>query len=324
MGRFRKQICRFVLDYFEQTYSKELGEHWHTVREVLTDRGLWQYAVLLNNYQNTVQTEKHLLALGYHILSNDNYSNNQRSIKCYISRRAGKFPSQRHQTGKIKDYYVLNASSLLPVLALDVKDGEMVLDMCAAPGGKSIALLQCASPGLLHCNEPDAHRSVWLRKTLESFVPPSHMDVLSTSQLDGRLIGKLYASSYDKVLVDAPCSNDRSWLFSSDSETAQSRISERKILPVIQTELLRSAINALKPGGTLVYSTCTLSRAENSNVISDILNSRSDVTPVDLSHLIRTLSHEFRFAEQVPYGLLVIPDKRKSWGPMFVSKLIKK
>ncbi|XP_040194658.1 tRNA (cytosine(34)-C(5))-methyltransferase, mitochondrial [Rana temporaria] len=323
MGRFRKQICRFVLDYFDQAYSKELGDHWHAVREVLTDPGLWQYAVLLNNYQNTVETENHLLMLGYHRLSSDNFSNNQKLMKCYISKKPGKFPSQRHQSGKIKDYYILNASSLLPVLALDIKDGEMVLDMCAAPGGKSVTLLQCASPELLHCNEPDVHRSMWLRKTLESFVPLSHMNVLSTTQLDGRLIGKLYASSYDKVLVDAPCSNDRSWLFSSDTERAKSRISERKILPVIQTELLRSAINALRPGGTLVYSTCTLSKAENSDVISDVLNSCSDVTSLDLSHLAKTLSNEFRFAEQVPHGLLVLPDKGKSWGPMFVSKLIK-
>lgn len=85
----------------------------------------------------------------------------------------------------------------------------------------------------------------------------------------------------------------------------------------------RSAINALRPGGTLVYSTCTLSKAENSDVISGVLNSCSDVTSLDLSHLAKTLSNEFRFAEQVPHGLLVLPDKGKSWGPMFVSKLIK-
>lgn len=85
----------------------------------------------------------------------------------------------------------------------------------------------------------------------------------------------------------------------------------------------RSAINALRSGGTLVYSTCTLSKAENSNVISDILNSCHNVIPADLSHMTKSLSHEFRFAEEIPHGFLVIPDKGKSWGPMFVSKLIK-
>ncbi|XP_068122256.1 tRNA (cytosine(34)-C(5))-methyltransferase, mitochondrial isoform X2 [Hyperolius riggenbachi] len=323
MGRFKKQICRFVLDYFDQTYTRELGELWPTVREVLTEPGLWQYAVLLNSFHPSTETERNLLTLGYRLLSSDSFSSCRGILKCYVTSRPGKYPSQRHQTGKIKEYYMLNASSLLPVFALDAKDGETVLDMCAAPGGKSIALLQSASLGHLHCNEPDLHRHMWLRKTLESFVPPSRTDVLSTSCLDGRLMGKLTARSYDKVLVDAPCSNDRSWLFSSETESAKSRISERKALPELQTELLGSAINALRPGGTLVYSTCTLSKAENSDVISNILNSRTDVASVDLSHMTRAFSQDFTFAPQIPYGLLVVPDKGKSWGPMFVSKLIK-
>lgn len=56
-------------------------------------------------------------------------------------------PSERHQPGRLKTYYLLNAASLLPVLALELKDGERVLDLCAAPGGKAVALLQCAYPG---------------------------------------------------------------------------------------------------------------------------------------------------------------------------------
>ncbi|KAM9319467.1 tRNA (cytosine(34)-C(5))-methyltransferase, mitochondrial [Gastrophryne carolinensis] len=323
MGRLRKQICSFVLEYFDQTYSKELGDQWYTVRRLLLEPSLWQFAVLLNRFQCTADTEKHLLNEGYQLFSSNNFFSYRENLKCYINRKPGKYPAQRHETGKIKGHYILNAASLLPVLALDVKDQERVLDMCAAPGGKSIAILQCASLGHLHCNEPDIPRAEWLRKTLESFVPLSHKNILSISQLDGRLIGKLSAKSYDKVLVDAPCSNDRSWLFSSHTDTAKSRIMERKTLPLIQTELLRSAINTLRPGGTLIYSTCTLSKAENSDVISNILNTCNDVILVDLSPMARALSHEFTFASNIPYGLLVVPDKDKSWGPMFVSKLIK-
>ncbi|XP_056415303.1 tRNA (cytosine(34)-C(5))-methyltransferase, mitochondrial isoform X2 [Hyla sarda] len=320
MARLKKQVCRVVLDYFDKTYTNELGDQWQTVKEVLTTPGLWQYAVLLNNFQCSLETKKQLLLHGYQQLTHHTFPE---SLNCYINRNPGKFPSQRHQTGRIKGYYILNASSLLPVLALDVKHGESVLDMCAAPGGKSVTLLQCASPGHLHCNEPDIHRSRWLKETLESFVPASHMNAISTSELDGRLIGKAHANLYDKVLVDVPCSNDRSWLFSSDAEQAARRISERKILPAIQTGLLRSAIHALRPGGSVVYSTCTLSKAENSSVVSDVLNSCRDVLPVDLSDMANTLSHEFTFATHIPHGLLVLPHKGKAWGPMFVSKLIK-
>ncbi|XP_077150220.1 tRNA (cytosine(34)-C(5))-methyltransferase, mitochondrial [Ranitomeya variabilis] len=320
MARLRRQICRVVLDHFDKAYSQELGDQWQTVRAVLTSPGLWQYAVLLNNFQCSLETEKRLSMCGYHQLTHHTFP---ASLRCYINRNPGKFPSQRHQTGEIKGYYILNASSLLPMLALDVRHGERVLDLCAAPGGKSVTLLQCASPGHLHCNEPDIHRSRWMRETLESFVPSLYMNAISTSELDGRLVGKLHAKSYDKVLVDAPCSNDRSWLFSSDAEQAAERISQRKVLPEIQTALLRSAIHALRPGGSVVYSTCTLSEAENSAVVSNILNSCRDVIPVDLSDMANTLSHEFTFAAHVTHGLLVLPHTGKAWGPMFVSKFIK-
>ncbi|CAN2387671.1 tRNA wobble base cytosine methylation [Pristimantis euphronides] len=320
MARLRRQVCRLVLDHFDRTYAEELGDQWRAVREVLTAPDLWQYAVLLNNFQCDLETKKHLWTRGYRQLAPPTFPE---TLKCYISKNPGKFPSQRHQTGRIKDYYILNASSLLPVLALDVRPGETVLDMCAAPGGKSVALLQCAAPGHLHCNEPDPPRWRWLQETLESFVPLPHRNAISTSALDGRLMGRVHAKSYDKVLVDAPCSNDRSWLFSSDAQLAAERISQRKRLPTLQAELLRSAIRALRPGGSVVYSTCTLSQAENSAVVSNILNSCRDVLPMDLSSMAGTLAHHFSFAAHVTHGLLVLPHKGKAWGPMFVSKLIK-
>ncbi|XP_026958649.1 tRNA (cytosine(34)-C(5))-methyltransferase, mitochondrial isoform X3 [Sagmatias obliquidens] len=280
-----KQICKVVLDHFEKEYSRELGDAWHTVRDILTSPSCWQYAVLLNRF---------------------------------------KMPSERHQTGNLKKYYLLNAASLLPVLALELRDGEKVLDLCAGPGGKSIALLQCAYPGYLHCNEYDSLRLRWLRQTLESFIPQPLVNVIKVSELDGREMGDSQPETFDKVLVDAPCSNDRSWLFSSDSQNAACRISQRRNLPLLQLELLRSAIKALRPGGLLVYSTCTLSKAENQDVISEVLNSCSNIMPVDIKEMARTCSQDFTFAPTgQECGLLVIPDKGKAWGPMYVAKLKK-
>ncbi|KAG8450313.1 hypothetical protein GDO86_002819 [Hymenochirus boettgeri] len=323
MGRFQKQVCQLVLDHFDRSYTKELGNTWSTVREVLTAPECWQYAVLLNNFTSPWALERNLHMKGYHLLFQEILSTRPETLKCFINRNAGKFPSQRHQTGKLKEYYVLNASSVLPVLALDVRDGENLLDMCAAPGGKSIAFLQYASPAILHCNELDSSRSRWLKQTLESFVPEAERRHICATELDGRLIGKFYSGFFDKVLVDAPCSNDRSWLFSSDNLQAATRISQRQNLPVLQANLLRSAVQALRPGGTLVYSTCTLSRAENSGVITNIIKTCKDVVPVDLSYLATALSQEFCFAPDVDPGLLVLPDKGRTWGPMFVAKLSK-
>ncbi|NP_001414243.1 NOP2/Sun RNA methyltransferase 3 [Rattus norvegicus] len=323
-GKLAKQLCRVVLDQFDKQYSKELGDCWSKVRDVLISPSLWQYAVLFNRFSYPSELEKTLLLRGYHTVLQDALPHYPKSMKCYLSRTADRMPSERHQPGRLKTYYLLNAASLLPVLALEVKDGETVLDLCAAPGGKSIALLQCAYPGYLLCNEYDRLRGRWLRQTLESFIPQPLRNVIKVSELDGREVGDAQPATFDKVLVDAPCSNDRSWLFSSDSQKATYRICQRNNLPALQVGLLRSAIKALRPGGLLIYSTCTLSKAENQDVISEILTSDSNIVPMDISGIARTFSQDFTFAPtDQKCSLLVIPEKGKAWGPMYIAKLKK-
>ncbi|KAJ0056587.1 hypothetical protein NL108_010509, partial [Boleophthalmus pectinirostris] len=156
-------------------------------------------------------------------------------LQCYIHSHPLRFPSQAHRHGCLKQYYLLNAASLLPVLALQVKDGEKILDLCSAPGGKAIAIMQSCNPDLLCCNEPDPHRREWLAKTMESFLPPSLNSCVTVSAQDGRYFGQSEPSKYDKVLVDVPCSNDRSWLYSPGG---LQRLRERAMLPALQTQLL--------------------------------------------------------------------------------------
>ncbi|XP_074755605.1 tRNA (cytosine(34)-C(5))-methyltransferase, mitochondrial isoform X1 [Athene noctua] len=323
-GKLQKQICQVALDHFEKQYTTELGEAWASVRDVLTYPLCWQYAILLNKFSPSAELENTLRVKGYHPAFPGSLPCLPASFKCYIRRTPGRFPAQKHQAGKLKEYYLLNAASLLPVLALEVKDGEDVLDLCAAPGGKSVATLQCASPGQFHCNEHDDLRSRWLKQTIESFIPDPLINLIMVSKLDGRHIGDLKPELYDKVLVDAPCSNDRSWLFSSDIRQATLRLIQRKELPYLQFQLLRSAIKALRPGGSLVYSTCTLSKAENSDVINLILNSCSNVMPVDITEMAKAVSQEFTFLSGMQqHELLVLPEKGRAWGPMYVAKLKK-
>ncbi|EHB14497.1 Putative methyltransferase NSUN3 [Heterocephalus glaber] len=266
-------------------------------RDILTSPSLWQYAVLLNRFGYHFELEKDLHLKGYRRLFQGSLPYYPKSMKCYLSGTPDRMASEKHQVGNLKKYYLLNAASLLPVLALELRDGEKVLDLCAAPGGKSVSLLQCAWPGFLHCNEYDSLRWRRLRQTLESFVPQPLRNVIKVSELDGREIGDAQPETFDKVLVDAPCSNDRSWL---------------------------SAIKALCPGGLLVYSTCTLSKAENQDVINEVLNSCSNIVPVDLREIAKNCSQDFTFAPTgQECGLLVIPEKGKAWGPMYVAKLKK-
>ncbi|KAG8136675.1 hypothetical protein E2320_005240 [Naja naja] len=305
--KLQKQICQIVLNHFEKQYSEELGGAWNSVRNVLTTPQYWQYAVLLNKFSCSSEMESYLCLKNYRLLFTRPSSSFPQSLKCYISDTPGKFPAQKHKDGQLKPYYLLNAASLLAVLALEVKDGENVLDMW-----------------LLQSNEYDNLRFHWLKQTLESFIPESLMSLITVSLNDGREIGNLQPEKFDKILVDAPCSNDRSWLFSSDTQRATLHLAQRKLLSAVQIQLLRSAIKALRPGGYLVYSTCTLSKAENNDVINHILDSCSNVLPVDLHTLLTSVSKEFSFAANVQqHELLVLPERGKAWGPMYISKLKK-
>ncbi|KAM9635616.1 tRNA (cytosine(34)-C(5))-methyltransferase, mitochondrial isoform 4-T4 [Trichechus inunguis] len=267
-GKLAKQICKVVLDHFEKQYSRELGDAWSTTRDILTSPSCWQYAVLFNRFNYPFELEKDLHLKGYHTLVQGSLPYCPESVKCYLSRTPDRMPSERHQMGILKKYYLLNAASLLPVLALELRDGEKVLDLCAAPGGKSVALLQCAYPGYLHCNESDSLRSRWLRQTLESFIPQPVVNVIKVSELDGREMGDAQPETFDKVLVDAPCSNDRSWLFSSDSQKAACRISQRRKLPLLQIELLSLWARALLCDLTILGSSLQLCESGEGSILT--------------------------------------------------------
>ncbi|XP_023582390.1 tRNA (cytosine(34)-C(5))-methyltransferase, mitochondrial isoform X4 [Trichechus manatus latirostris] len=267
-GKLAKQICKVVLDHFEKQYSRELGDAWSTTRDILTSPSCWQYAVLFNRFNYPFELEKDLHLKGYHTLFQGSLPYCPESVKCYLSRTPDRMPSERHQMGILKKYYLLNAASLLPVLALELRDGEKVLDLCAAPGGKSVALLQCAYPGYLHCNESDSLRSRWLRQTLESFIPQPVVNVIKVSELDGREMGDAQPEIFDKVLVDAPCSNDRSWLFSSDSQKAACRISQRRKLPLLQIELLSLWARALLCDLTILGSSLQLCESGEGSILT--------------------------------------------------------
>ncbi|KAF7664749.1 hypothetical protein LDENG_00167520 [Lucifuga dentata] len=290
------------------------------------------------------------------------------SLQCYIHPYPVRFPSQPHRSGQLKQYYLLNAASLLPVLALQVRDGENILDLCSAPGGKALAIMQTATPAFLCCNEPDPHRRDWLAKTLESFLPHSLTNRVGVSAQDGRYFGQNEVGAYDKVLVDAPCSNDRSWLYSSSSHQGEQRLQQRAKLPVLQAQLLRlagwrngkrrvypgtsssrSALSAVRPGGIVVYSTCTLSSSENHAVVETVLKDCPEAEAEELwEELAIPFSNHFTFSPSYPdhgqsgnrppghaqcgtvasyhprLGILVVPQPGKTWGPMFLCRIRRK
>ncbi|KAM9408588.1 tRNA (cytosine(34)-C(5))-methyltransferase, mitochondrial isoform 2-T2 [Pholidichthys leucotaenia] len=351
----QRSSCQTVLRHFDHQYSVELGNLWPSARSVLLDPYSWQYGVMLNRFTEVADVRQVLQAQGFSALLP------QTDVSALLSNNHPLPSDSKYQEGN--DTLMLSLgppqqshlgtcfwaqdpqSEFSSMLALEVRDGEKVLDLCSAPGGKALAILQSAAPALLCCNEPDPHRREWLAKTLESFLPHSLSSRVIVSAQDGRIFGRSEAGSYDKVLVDAPCSNDRSWLYSCSDQQGEQRLKERASLPSLQAQLLRSALSAVRPGGTVVYSTCTLSSAENFAVVETVLGDFPEAEPEDLWEDIDIpLSKYFVFSSypgrgQTPHeqslqlqedglpsyqhrlGILVVPQASKTWGPMFLSRI---
>lgn len=165
--------------------------------------------------------------------------------------------------------YVQGAASLLPALALDVVPGQKVLDLAAAPGGKTLhlaALLENA--GDLRAVEVTRSRFFRLQRNLKLH----GITCCRTYLQDGRRVGTLLPGEFDRVLLDAPCSGEAQ-LGGSTEDDERPNWSEAKIQRCAgkQRHLLTSAVQACKPGGLIVYCTCTTAPEENEAVVAHVL-----------------------------------------------------
>ena len=162
-------------------------------------------------------------------------------------------------------FYIQDPSTLLAVRELDPQPGETILDLCAAPGGKTTFIAQqMNNQGRLVAHDTFPDRLKLIEENCQ------RLDVTCVETILPSALNSQLSTSFDRVLVDAPCSNtgvlrrrvDLRW-----------RISPEEILRLQKTqfELLRQAASVLKPGGTLVYSTCSLEPEENSEVVKEFL-----------------------------------------------------
>ncbi|MDI6870234.1 MAG: RsmB/NOP family class I SAM-dependent RNA methyltransferase [Bacillota bacterium] len=157
-------------------------------------------------------------------------------------------------------FYLQSLSSMVPVLVLDPQPGERVLDLAAAPGSKTTQMaMAMQNQGYILASDRNPLRLERLKYNLRL----QGVTIAEASVEDGRLIGRRYPESFDRVLFDAPCSGEG--LFSAADPSTYRRWSVQQVrkLAALQRQLFASAFAALKPGGTLVYSTCTLSPEEN-------------------------------------------------------------
>ena len=181
-----------------------------------------------------------------------------------------------HEAGA---YYLQEPSAMAAAAALHPRPGERVLDLCAAPGGKSTQLAAyLRGEGLLVCNEPVPSRAQILSRNIERMGVPNAVVVsMLPEQLSGRWPG-----FFDKILVDAPCSGEG--MFRRHPETRQEWTPASPMgCAQRQSHILRHAALMLRPGGMLAYSTCTFNPIENEGVIEGFLREHPEFSTVSFS-----------------------------------------
>ncbi|HHX15158.1 MAG TPA: RsmB/NOP family class I SAM-dependent RNA methyltransferase [Fibrobacter sp.] len=213
--------------------------------------------------------------------------------------------------------YFLDEASQFAAQCLEVEPGMSVLDMCAAPGGKSLVLASTlAGEGTLQCNDRSPERRIRLQHALENTLPADWRSIIKVTGYDASRFGLHCKESYDRILLDAPCSSERH-VVQSPKHLAQWSEKRTKRLSIEQGSLLASAVDALSVGGVVVYSTCALSPLENDAVVQKIMKKRKGKIR------LMEISLGFEGAERTEFGVHILPDRCKGRGPIFCAKLEK-
>ena len=178
--------------------------------------------------------------------------------------------------------YVQNLSSMLPPLLLNPQKTDQVLDLCAAPGSKTLQL-SCLMENEGHIAAVEVVRNRFFK--LQANLKAQGATNVRTFLKDGAWVWKNRPNHFDKVLVDAPCSTEAR--FRTNEPESYAYWSERKIKEMVhkQEKLLSSGIKCLKEGGELLYSTCSFAPEENEGVLSKVLFSfegQIETIPIDL------------------------------------------
>ncbi len=214
--------------------------------------------------------------------------------------------------------YKFDPISVVPVLALDPKPNERILDMCAAPGTKTILIAHVTkNSAQIVANDISKTRILRLRTNLRKY--EINAKITNTS-------GRIIKENFDKILLDAPCSgegivNKKEKLFSAWSEK---RI---RFLAKKQKKLIANAFNILNDGGILVYSTCTFAPEENEEVVQFLLeksrNAKLEEMNIEIAHSVGLSEWAGRkIPEEMKKCMRIYPHQNNTAG-FFIAQIIK-
>jgi len=213
-------------------------------------------------------------------------------ILCTSHGALDKMPSLAEGLWQVQD-----ESSMQVAHVVDPQPGEFVIDCCSAPGGKTThlaALMQ--NRGRIIAGDIYEHKLARIEENAKRL----GITMIDTELLDAHNVGRRFAGQADRVLVDAPCSGlgvlrrkpDARWKKNED---------EIKKLPQLQLDILKSAAEAVRPGGVLVYSTCTINHMENEEVVEAFLSTHEAFMLVETGQFLPTKKRAERMVQLYPH-----------------------
>ena len=214
------------------------------------------------------------------------------------------------------DFFIQDEASQLCVAALDAKPDHIVADTCACPGSKSFGIaLTMENRGEVHAF--DLHKSKL--SLIESGAARLGLTIVTADERDARQPDSELLGRCDRVLCDVPCSG--LGVIAKKPEIRHKDLTESARLPAIQAAILEASAGYLKPGGVLVYSTCTILPAENGDVVSAFLASHPEFEPVDFTFPAK----DGTVSDIVSEGGMVtlLPDQNATDG-FFIARLRRK
>ncbi len=229
--------------------------------------------------------------------------------------------SSLYTEGKI---YIQNLSSIFCALELELKEDEWLLDMASAPGGKSLlwsSLLK--NRGKISAVEKDRNRFFMLKRNIKI----SGAKNIKTYQKDGRKVGKVCPLYFDKVLLDAPCSSESKFDLSVENPIKYWSLRRVYRNSKLQKELILSSWNSLKPGGVLIYATCTFSPEENEEIVDFLLNNSENVKVLEIDPPFENYQkgiiewEDKRYSDEVKKCVRVLP--KGAFDGFFLAKIEK-
>ncbi|MFA5303469.1 MAG: RsmB/NOP family class I SAM-dependent RNA methyltransferase [Candidatus Nanoarchaeia archaeon] len=289
-------------DYFNTLISGELDEFIESCKKPLPE------SIRVNSLKiSAKELKNNLTAQGWEVIDVPFYKN----ALIVKKRNASMGNTLEHFMGQ---YYVQEQSSMIPPLVLNPKTADLVLDCCASPGSKTTQLSEMMNnEGVIVANDMGIGRISILSSNLERM---GSRNVVVTNG-DGKRF-KLFPEMFDKILLDAPCTGygaiRKDW-----SIAKMFNPKSYKFLANIQRELMMSCWTALKPKGEMVYSTCTLTKEENEDNVSEFLDNHSDAKIEN----IKLKGFENHRGIGLKESIRIWPHRIDMEG-FFIAKLVKK